>query len=322
MNNKYISNDCNTPSAVFLIKPKNFGFNSQTQKNNSFQNISTLSAEKLNQNALKAFESVIKLLEKNDIPFFVFDDTNLPIKPDAIFPNNWISCHPDGKIILYPMFAPNRRLERRMDIVTNLKQKLFVSEIIDLSFHENKKKYLEGTGSMVLDYQNHLIYACLSPRTDEELLNEYAKIIDYQLCIFKAYDLNKQPIYHTNVMMGIGRDYILACTESIDNKYIDDFLNWVKKTNKHLIPISLKQVQSFLGNVIELKSRSGKHDLIMSETAYKSLYQEQKKMIQQRVNILKVDISIIEYIGGGGIRCMLTGLFYNLFENKEEILSQ
>lgn len=249
------------------------------------------------------------LLEKG-IDVHIFTDTEFPIKPDAIFPNNWISMHTNGKVILYPMLAENRRLERRTDILETLKQNFEVSDVLDLSEFERKNTILEGTGSIVFDHKNKNAYACISPRTDKDLFINLCKEIDYEPIYFHSYDQNGKEIYHTNVMMNIGNGYVVICLEGITNLkekqlIIESFL----ETNYQIIVLSHEQLKSFCGNMLELERPNEKNLLVLSNSAFEALNNVQKEILSEYCELLPISIETIETIGGGSVRCMIAEIF-------------
>src|SRR6201996_3557651 len=228
-------------STLLMIRPVNFGFNEQTAGSNAFQNRNA-EQQQVQAKALKEFDNLVNVLEDNGVEVIVIDDTLEPHTPDSIFPNNWVSLHSDGTIFLYPMMAENRRLERREDIISQLEDEFKVKHIIDLSHFEHENKFLEGTGSMVLDRENKIAYACLSPRTDKEVLDLFCAQSGYKPVLFHAVDENGMDIYHTNVLMCIGSKFAVICLDSIaDEKEKVDVINSLKATNKEIVAISFAQ---------------------------------------------------------------------------------
>jgi len=290
-------------SHLLMIKPSHFGFNVETAANNYFQqNIPGNHQQK----ALKEFEAFVTLLQKNNILVTVINDNNDTITPDAIFPNNWISFDEEHGIFLYPMFALNRRLERDESILETLKKNFSNQKITDLSYFENENKFLEGTGSMVLDRINKIAYASLSPRTNKEVLDEFCRLTTYTPCPFRSVDSTGKIIYHTNVMMCVADKYVVICLESIKNSVE---LNTIKKTiehtNKEIIELTLQQINCFAGNMLQIKNKDGMIYLLMSTTAYQSLTTMQLEKLEKYNPILHANINTIETIGGGSVRCML-----------------
>lgn len=296
---------------ILLIRPAKFIFNPETASSNFFQNsLAGMSEDAIHNKAADEFEAVIQVLESKEIRTHVFDDTPLPSKPDAVFPNNWISFHPNGTVILYPMFAPNRRQERRSDIIDSLSKKFKIEEIIDLSVHEKDNKFLEGTGSIVFDHINKVAYACLSPRTDKILFLEICDLLNYTPVYFHAYDRNGNNIYHTNVMMCIAEKFAVVCLESItDEAEQESVVSAFTKSSRQIIEISFEQMNRFAGNMLEVKSANGKRFIILSKSAYDVLLPEQKGKIEEYAEFIPLTINTIETIGGGSARCMLAEVF-------------
>lgn len=290
-------------SHLLMIKPSHFGFNVETAANNYFQqNI----PGNLQQKALKEFEVFVTLLQKNNILVTVINDTNDTISPDAIFPNNWISFDEEKGIFLYPMYAQNRRLEKNEKIIHSIKSLASIQKITNLSYFEKENKFLEGTGSMVLDRAHKIAYACLSPRTTIEVLNEFCKQTNYSSCTFISTDINDKEIYHTNVMMCVADKYVVICLESIKNKIeLDIIKKTIKQTNKEIIELTLQQINCFAGNMLQIKNKDRMMYLIMSTTAYQSLTTIQIAKLEKYNTILHTSINTIETIGGGSVRCML-----------------
>ena len=235
---------------LLMIQPVNFGFNVQTAVNNSFQKEV---AGNVQQQALREFNALVHILRQNRVNVIVVEDSLEPITPDSIFPNNWISFHADGRIFLYPMFAENRRQERKSAVPDAVKAAFFVSEIVDLSKSETESLYLEGTGSMVLDRENKIAYACLSPRTNETLLNQFCNLVGYHPATFKSTDEAGIDIYHTNVMMCVANTFAVVCLESVaDNEEKANLINLLTKTNKEIVDITLQQLHQFAGNMLQV----------------------------------------------------------------------
>ncbi len=302
---------------IIMIRPACFCFNTETAISNAFQNnqyADSSSAKKIQQQALIEFDHMVEKLRSHDVHVDVFDDTSLPIKPDAIFPNNWFTTHSDGTIILYPMLAENRRLERRKDLIKILCQTYQVTAIIDLSVYEQRNQYLEGTGSLVLDHLNKIVYAIRSPRTYEIIIEHFTKLINYQQppIIFDSVDGNQKPIYHTNVMMTIGTYVAIVCLESIiDKEQRNKIVKLLEQNGKRkIIEITIEQMKQFAGNMLEIQNKQGQYLLVMSKTAYDSLTNEQRNFIEKtNTKLVYFDISTIEQCGGGSVRCMIAENF-------------
>ncbi|GHM99093.1 hypothetical protein WSM22_05830 [Cytophagales bacterium WSM2-2] len=297
-------------SHVFLVKPASFHFNAETAVSNAFQKKIGLSEDTTSQKAIEEFDAVVSLLKAEGVSVHVFKDTVDPPKPDAIFPNNWVSLHADETVVLYPMCAPNRRPERRQDIIDTLKTKFKISRIIDLSAYEIESKFLEGTGSIVFDHQNKIAYACLSPRTDRELFINLSLQLGYKPVHFVAHDKKEKEIYHTNVMMCIGNQFTVICLESITNstkrKVVFESLN---NSGLEIIEISLEQMNCFAGNMLLLRGANKDNLLVISQSAMESLNDLQRKQIGKYARIIPLPIKTIETIGGGSARCMIAEIF-------------
>jgi hypothetical protein len=292
-------------SQILMIRPVAFGLNIQTADSNTFQNKSA-SQEKVQEKALEEFDAFVYKLRANGIEVTVIEDTLKPHTPDSIFPNNWISFHEDGSIFLYPMQAENRRLERRDDLIDILSKKFDIREINDISFTEDREEYLEGTGSMVLDRVNKLAYACLSIRTQQNVLDIFCNESGYQTVTFKAVDQNGFAIYHTNVMMCVADKFVVICLDAVPNEEEKNKLvSCFRKTNKEIIEIDYSQMNQFAGNMLQVNNNEGKSFLIMSERAHQSLNENQLQKIGKYSDILSSPLTTIEDNGGGSARCMI-----------------
>jgi len=295
-------------SNLLMIRPCQFFSNPQTADSNKFQGRSKLSDIELQEAALSEFDMLVSRLREADMDVYVFEDTPNPITPDSVFPNNWVSLHNDGTVVLYPMEAENRRLERRLDIIHELRDKrgFYIKKIIDMSYLEDKQEYLEGTGSMILDHVNKIAYACLSSRTHKNALLDYSKKFGFSAVTFFAKDASKSDIYHTNVIMSLGEKLAVLCEDAIpidfEKKQIKDSL---QSTGHEIINISLDQMTSFAGNVLEVISNSDEHLMLMSERAEKSLTKKQKSIIEKYCRIISSPIHNIEDSAGGSVRCMI-----------------
>ena len=303
-----------TTSTVLMVRPANFGFNPETAENNFYQHSDNRPAAEINRLAQHEFDGFVAMLRDQGVQVIVEDDTSEPIKPDAVFPNNWFSTHPDGRLILYPMFSPARRLERRKDIVEDLmKWKFQVDEIIDLSFFEEDGQFLEGTGSMVIDHQSKIIYACYSERTHPIPLDYLGKLLGYKVIGFHAVHENQgvsSPIYHTNVMMHVGTDLAVVCLDSIPKSSEKQAVQKsLTQSGKKVVPITSKQKFHFAGNMLEVGNGGGEKFTVMSETALDSLNVGQIQLIEKYSTIISPSIPTIEKLGGGSARCMLAEIF-------------
>ncbi|MFN7539362.1 MAG: citrulline utilization hydrolase CtlX, partial [Bacteroidota bacterium] len=245
----------------------------------------------------------------------VVEDTPEPHTPDSLFPNNWISFHSNGTIVLYPMFAENRRLERKPTVLAAIKNKFLIQQTEDMSVYENKQLYLEGTGSMVLDRDNRLAYACLSPRTNRQVLEDFCTRMNYTPVVFNSMDEKSQPIYHTNVMMCVADRYVVICLESIpDEKEKNNVIEKIKGSGKSIISIRLSQMNHFAGNMLQIESSSGEKILVMSSQAYESLSPDQINELSGFNTILHSSLHTIESNGGGSARCMMAEIHLPLLQ--------
>lgn len=297
-----------TTSKVFMVKPVNFGFNEQTASNNVFQ------VEGYNDEAqvkaLNESQNYVKQLKENGIDVIYVEDTNEPRTPDSIFPNNWFSTHKGGTLVLYPMNAPNRRAERKEVFIDAIKENSKIEKTLDLSHWENEDLFLEGTGAMIFDRENHIVYACKSPRMHEKVLDDFCNQMGYKKVVFSSVDKNGQSIYHTNVMLCLGKTFAVICLDSItDENEKNAVVESLNKTNKKIIQISLDQMENFVGNMLELKNKNNERILVMSDRAYNNLNNEQKEYLESECKIIHPDLKYIELNGGGSARCMLGEIF-------------
>ena len=296
-----------TTNHVLMVRPARFAFNEQTATNNVFQQRSDGAEEAVAQQAIKEFDAFVALLRENGVTVDVLQDTPEPPTPDSIFPNNCFSTHSDT-LVLYPMFAPNRRLERKKLRVAF--RELHYTRDVDFTPYENSGHFLEGTGSLVLDREHRMAYACLSPRTDEKALEEWAKTMGYRYFAFHSVDEQGTPVYHTNVMMHVGTHQAVVCLDSVCNESErNELLARLQSDGKEVVAITLDQMHQFAGNMLELHNDRGEQLLIMSQTARQSLTPEQTATLSKYTRILSPDIHTIETAGGGSARCMLAELF-------------
>lgn len=298
-----------TTSTVFMVKPVRFGFNPQTAQSNAFQKKEGYGIQ-VQEAALREFLAYATLLRANGISIALAEDTQEPRTPDSIFPNNWFSTHEDGTLVLYPMAAPNRREERKGHFLEIIKKNFKVTRTVDLTHYEEEGLFLEGTGSMILDRENKIVYACCSPRTDMKVLDDFCTQLGYTPVTFESVDRNGQQIYHTNVMMCVGTAYAIVCLESIaDPQERENVVTSLEKSGKKIIEISFDQVNKFAGNMLELRNGEGKKFLVMSATARKSLTSEQNRELSKTYRLLSPQLETIETNGGGSARCMLAEIF-------------
>jgi len=303
----------NNIHSILMVRPSSFRTNVQTIENNYFQNLSKIGDKETLKKAQDEFDHLVKKIESFDIPVNVFQDDLTYDTPDSLFPNNWISFHKNNKIALYPMFAKNRRLERNENILKFLESNnVKITSIFDYTIAEKNKQYLEGTGSMVLDRINKKVYASISERTSEILIDEFCEDFNYMPIVFKSYQSHenvRKLIYHTNVMMCIAEKYSIICLDSINcNIEKNKVFESLKDDDKEIIEISSRQLNSFAGNMIELVYNNQSY-LVMSASAYESLSKEQIIKINKYSKIIFSDVSTIEYCGGGSVRCMIAEIF-------------
>jgi len=301
-----------TTDTVLMIEPIAFGYNAETAENNYFQ-VEQKEAD-IQSKALAEFKVFVEKLKNKGINIITIKDTLDPHTPDSIFPNNWVSFHRNGKVVLYPMFASNRRVERREDIIETIKQKGFeVSELDDWSLPETQGHFLEGTGSMIFDHDNRIAYGSVSLRLDENLFREFCAKYGFKPVVFHSFQTvgnERLPIYHTNVMMCVADRFVVICLNCIDDETERDMVaETIKNSGKEIIEISEKQMQQFAGNMLQVQNTDGKKFLIMSQTAYQSLEQNQIENIEKYCEIIYSDLNTIEVNGGGSARCMLAEIF-------------
>ncbi len=292
-----------------MVRPFRFAFNEETARNNFFQQATGQGSEA--SRALEEFDAFVHQLRGKDVDVLVVQDSPEPWTPDSIFPNNWFSSHISGELVLYPMFAENRRQERKPEVLELLTRKIDHRKVIDLTHWEKEGEFLEGTGSMVLDRDKQIAYCCRSPRTSEKVLADFCARMSYDAVVFDATDKNENLIYHTNVMMAVGSQVAIVCLESIKNE--DERRKVVHRltaTGKIIVDISLDQVARFAGNMLEIKSRNGHPIMVMSASARNALTAAQETVISTYSTILSATLSTIETNGGGSARCMLAEIFY------------
>ena len=295
-------------SSVLMIRPTRFQSNPQTVDSNAFQTEPDASPAEQQRAALPEFEVLAGALREAGIDVVVFDDTPEPHTPDSVFPNNWVSFHADGTVVVYPMEAQNRRAERRMDVIDRLDTELGfqVREVVDLSHHEANGHFLEGTGSMVLDRPNRIAYACLSSRTHLDALGDFAQRMDYDVVAFEGVDRHGVPIYHTNVLMNVGEKLAVICDAAIvRDDQREAVLERLKSTGHEIVSIDFDQLEAFAGNMLELRAADGVPVFAMSRRAWDSLKPEQQAGFEANGRVVTAAIDDIEDSAGGSVRCML-----------------
>ena len=292
-----------------MIRPANFGYNAETAVNNSFQ-VNTGNLSETASNAILEFDAFVQKLRENGVDVLVYQDTKDPHTPDSIFPNNWISFHEEGVVCQFPMFAENRRKERNNAVIQLVKEKFTIKEQLDFTYFEAENLFNEGTGSMVLDRDHKIAYACLSPRTAIKPLQAFCKEMQYKAVCFNAFGENGDPVYHTNVMMCVADKYVVICLDAITNPQEKLMLSeTIIATGKKIIPISITQMNSFAGNMLQVVNNKGQKILVMSHHAYESLYDEQANELQAFNTLLYASLNTIETNGGGSARCMMAEVF-------------
>ncbi|MGL1888551.1 MAG: arginine deiminase-related protein [Reichenbachiella sp.] len=306
----------NTTSTILMIRPVQFRYNEQTAVNNYYQKVQEeLVAEKAQENALDEFDQFVEKLEAKGVEVVVVSDTLKPDTPDSIFPNNWVSFHHDGAVALYPMYAENRRMERREEILDKLEDLGYFIEVqYDFTNLEEEGVFLEGTGSLVLDRENKIAYAVVSERTNPQGLHYFATEMGFKVMQFEAFQTYKDqrlPIYHTNVMMAMGDGFVVICLDSIDDP--DDraeVIESLEHSDKEIIEISEEQKERFAGNMLQVENKEGVKYMVMSESAFQSLDQDQKdRILSFNEGIIHSSLDTIELLGGGSARCMMAEVF-------------
>jgi len=288
-----------------MIRPGRFYPNPETAADNAFQRDANCSSDVLTLMARKEFDAAVEALRAAGVNVHVFEDTAEPEKPDAVFPNNWISTHHDGRIVLFPMYSTLRRRERRQDIVEELRKHYRVTDVIDYSPFEDDGCCLEGTGSLVFDHLNNVAYVSLSNRSNPKVIQRFANDFSYEPVTFTSIGSNGQPIYHTNVMMCIGTDFAMVGLEMIPDKAErQEVRARLEKTGKEIVDLSAGQIANFAGNAIELQNKSGEKLLVLSSRAARALTEEQRKTLTRHARLLPLELPSIE-LGGGSARCMI-----------------
>ena len=295
-------------SAVLMVRPVSFGFNPDTAPSFMFQReITDSNRREVERRARMEFDILENRLKEAGVEVIVVEDKEELHTPDAVFPNNWVSFHHDGTVVLYPMMAPSRRPERRRDIIDKLQSSGFrVSRVIDLTHHEDHERFLEGTGSVVFDHADHTAYAAISPRTDETVLKELCASLGYKPVTFHAALENGDPILHTDMTMSMGDRFVVVCPEVIaDSGERKRVLDSLKSSGRELITIDLRQVDRFAGNVLQIQAKEGRSVLAISTSACLALRPEQRNAIQKFTQIVESPLPVFEGIGRGSARGMM-----------------
>jgi hypothetical protein len=302
-------------NTILMIRPVSFRMNEQTAVNNYYQKVlDNLSPETVQEKALQEFDGFVEKLRLVGVNVIVINDKKHPDTPDSIFPNNWISFHQDGTVTLYPMFAENRRQERREDVLDVLEDKGFViNNVVDFSSAEEERIFLEGTGSLLLDRVNKKAYCSLSPRAEEDLTIEFCEDFEYTPVLFRSYQTvgnQRKEIYHTNVMMCLAENFAVVCLDSIDDKKErKQLVKYLKEDKKEIISITEEQVNNFAGNMLQVLGENDERYIVMSTSADESLTKSQRNAIERHCKILSSSLDTIEACGGGSARCMMAEVF-------------
>jgi hypothetical protein len=297
-------------STILMVRPAAFGYNEETAVNNYFQSAIRPDVSTLQQQALAEFDAMVQALRSHAIHVLVIEDTATPAKPDAIFPNNWLSTSPDGKIAIFPMYAPSRRQEKRDDVLKLLAEKFLVSAVEDWSAYEAEERYLEGTGSMVIDHDHKMIYAGMSERTSLAVLEKYAAANGFQAIVFLATDKNGMPVYHTNVVMALGDRFCVLCEDAIEEEWeLIAVRQLLQSTGHTIIPISREQMHAFAGNMLQVQNAAGEKFIVLSQTAHTALRKEQLQQLEAFGKLLPLAVPTIEMVEGGSVRCMMAEIF-------------
>lgn len=300
-----------TDTAV-MISPDQFGFNPQTAASNNFQHKLDISAHEIQKRAMREFENMVTLLQSKGINVLTLPSRKDKITPDAVYPNNWFSHHAGGILIVYPMLAPNRRLERQTQELKKLltDNDIPVSKLFDITSHEDDGHILEGTGSMVLDRKNKVAFAMASVRTDKHEFDAWCRMTGYEGVFFHAIDSSKFPVYHTNIAMNMGAEFAVVCLESIpdemERKSVEEKL---KVLGKEIVRISVPQIHQYCGNVLQLVSKNGKSLIVMSKSAHDAFTKENRETLSKYGELVVAEIPTIEQVGGGSARCMMAEVF-------------
>ena len=307
-------------NTVLMVRPVRFRMNEQTVVNNYFQEEMDLKNEEINRQAQQEFDGLVQKLHEVGVKVIVIDDIYEQNTPDSVFPNNWITFHQNANVAIYPMFAENRRRERREDILEKVEAEGFdIENVYDYTEAEKENIFLEGTGAMILDRVNRKAYCALSPRADEELFIEFCEDFEYTPVLFTAYQQvngKAMPIYHTNVMMALGVNFAIVCLDTItDKKERKNLLNHLKEDNKEVINITIQQMHQYAGNMLQVQGKDSTY-MVMSDTAYNALTPQQISTIEKYTHIIHSNLETIETCGGGSARCMLAEVFNPLATNN------
>ena len=299
-----MSGEGQTSGTVLMVRPASFGFHAEAADSNAFAHEGTDTSA-----VLREFDGAVEALDHAGVEVLVLDDTPKPPKPDAVFPNNWVSFHADGTMVLYPMATAARRLERDPDRLKSLLEArgFEVRRTVDLSFHERHGHFLEGTGSLVVDRARHRAFASRSPRTDATVIADFDDRLDYSTFIFDAHDRSRRPIYHTNVLLSFGSDFAVLCTEAVAEEYRELLIGEIEADGRTIVEVDYDQLKQFACNQIELRGRNGPV-IALSAAARRSYRPEQLRVLERFGELVEADIPAIEAVGGGSLRCMITDI--------------
>ncbi len=306
-----------------MVRPTSFGFNEQTARTNTFQNHVSLSPEELHNQANQEFDAMVTKLRSNGVHVTVFEDTDALRKPDAVFPNNWFSAWHDGQVYLYPMATESRRIERSYMALHALSQDFKIAQVTDITETENYGFALESTGVMIFDHEHKVVYGCVSPRCDAGLFTDHALKLGYEPVVFHAFGQDGTAVYHTNVLMGVQSTTAVICAEAItDEQERTLVLETLKNTGHEVVEISQEQMASFCGNVLELQNNKGERFVAMSQAAHDNFTDEQRAVLSADKTLLPFDITTIETVGGGSVRCMLGEVFLPRKADVKQLVSE
>jgi len=302
-----MTSDPATSNSVLMVRPAAFGFHAEAAETNVFAGAAGKDAH---EQALREFDEVVERLSRAGIEVLILDDAPRPPRPDAIFPNNWVSFHADGTLVLYPMATEARRIERNLDGLTALLEAtgFAVRKMVDLSFHERHGHYLEGTGSLVLDRPARRAFASLGPRTDAVVIADFDDRLDYSTLVFDARDRSGRPIYHTNVLLTFGSRFAVLCTDTVAPEYRELLKDEIEASGREIVEVDFDQLQQFACNLIELRGRDGQPLIALSSAALASFTPAQRRTLERFGELIDAAIPTIEAVGGGSLRCMLADI--------------
>ncbi len=302
--------DLQSARSLLMVRPVSFGFDQETAQSNTFQHELPLSKTEMRKRACDEFDTAVELLRSHAIEVVVFEDTPFPEKPDAVFPNNWLSTWPDGMTYLYPMATESRRIERSEDVISLLNKRWDIRHIVDNSRAEVEGTYLESTGVMIFDHIHKIVYGCLSIRCNEDLFRHHADERGYKPIVFHAVNETGFPIYHTNVLMGIQTSTAVVCLDAIKARDEREMVEaQLRHTGHEVIPITQAQMNSFCGNILEVRNDAKESFIVLSQTAYDAFTEAERAQLSENATLLPISIPTIETVGGGSARCMMAEIF-------------